>query len=275
MAHEYTFSDDFDYTYVKTVTVAGRLGADLVVCVTEAAQPGRSATALIRPGQEQLQSARPLETYEVELSERLVQGPCPATEFRHFPLERSDLLLPGGLIVRLPAGKQKRTPVLLGGLADNDFNKVNAARFDPTTRTIVLLNANQPVAQLEPLERQQVPKNFRSIYLFGDIEYYWANPLVDQPDSIRHTHASIERFARTDTVLIYFRASGGPLRRALYVGPGKEQLTTLIFGHFSKEEVGVRPWGLCLYPPALIGDILTGIVQVLFFYEDLKRGKCS
>ena len=81
MAHEYTFSEEHDYVYVRQVTDAGLLRDGFALCVEAESGPRRAVRVTARPGPNNVLFAAPLAgfqaaRFEPKTNEDLKRGRC-------------------------------------------------------------------------------------------------------------------------------------------------------------------------------------------------------
>ena len=213
----------------------------------------------------------PLVSYAVELVDALspADGSIPVA-LRPLPIGARDLVLGDlGIVLTLPAAYRGPLP-LYEGPPLNVETKGLSAQFDPRTGAIVLRVGDRRLL-LKAYSWIELESRLRWGYPYEKTTFYRPAAKAAAATGGGLLPVAVRRIDLKGALFVYTITVDQILKREVFQVPGGKVRGTLYLPYRRRKQLAFRTVGLCLFPPALLSDVLTGIFQVLFYSERLQR----
>ena len=270
MAHDFTYPDELDFKRSSgPATVSPHGPGTVAVCIQEGGAHSRSCYAI--PRATSALPGLPLQSYAVELmGARRLPGSSvrrPATPLMVGPTEL--ILADLGIVISLPETKGLRLPLYQGNPIAGEAEGLTVS-FDVRTKGLELVFASGRRLWLEAYSWIGLEPPLRSGFPYAQHTFYRA---VEKPPKGAGSVVPVPYRLQdlSGALFVYTLTAGARLVREVFPSSADLAGGTLYVPYYHRSKVDFRPLGLCLYPPALLLDVLTGIFQVLIFYEDMRR----
>ncbi len=272
MAKDYAFPDKTIYHYPLAPVEIGRSARGrLLLCLR--ARDANVDGCYALPALPKADPADSPARLQVKLAGLERVPPTKVEPFARLAVGARDLLLPdSGAVITLPEGFRLALPLYRGPpLAGVDDGPVVAALFDPKTKDIQLEFTSGRKVRLEEYSWLQLEPSVRSEFPFGRHTFYRPMPPGQPLLGSEARKLPLRPMDLRSILVTYTLTDAGPLERQVYSLEAGQPTSALYLGHYRTEPLRFRPWGLCLFVPAGLLDLLTGIAQVLFWYDELSR----
>ena len=273
LARDYTFPDDYKLEYPEALSAMGVKGDKLIICLKRGGE-----TQIFEVGIEKRNTIvlRPFREYRLRVLKKRKLANCSFDKkLNKIPITERDLILPGkGVVLHLPtrAGRSGRLlPIYRGPPLREKIGNLKRIIMDSSNYNLFLYDDANKMLVLKPHTRLTMPRKLRSLYAFEGALIYLPVSGIEKPPGADLTKISFSKMEVNKTLLIYYNTNGGyKIQRAFYYDK-LDNMTTFFIPYYGKKKIPNRIWGLCLFPPAVVLDIVTGIIQIIYYIEETKK----